>query len=107
MLTACSQGNGAPPPDPENLVECALAGAGAFERTCAIESSVGAEGLVLTVLHPQGGFRRFTVVSDGRTVSSADGAQLASVTPREDGIEVTVGLDRYRIPAKAMSHDAQ
>lgn len=107
LLTACSQGNSAPQSDPESLIECALAGAGTFDRTCAIERSESADGLVLTVLHPEGGFRRFTVANDGRTLTVADGAQVASVVPADDAIEVAVGLDRYRIPPKALSHDAQ
>lgn len=106
LLTACSQGNGTQPPGPESLIECALAGAGAFARTCAVERSVGADGPILTVLHPEGGFRRFALV-DGVTVAVADGAQAASLTMREDGVEVAVGLDRYRIPSRILNHDGQ
>ena len=40
LLAACSQGAGeAPAADPDDLIECAVAGAAAFVRDCAIERS--------------------------------------------------------------------
>ncbi|MBO9517316.1 MAG: hypothetical protein J7493_04555 [Porphyrobacter sp.] len=89
------------------MIECALGGAGDFERTCAVESSRKGNELTLTVLHPNGGFRRLAVADGGQTISAADGAQVASSIKSGDGIEVTIGLDRYRLPAKFLSHDAQ
>ena len=45
-------------------------------------------------------YRRLLVTRDGRGVVTADGAEQASVTPLNGGlIEVTVGGDRYRLPA--------
>lgn len=94
-LTACSS----EPEVPRDLIECALGGSGAFEKVCEVERSKGAEGLELTVRHPDGGFRRFVVTSDGSGVAVADGAEPAVVSVGEGSIEVTVGADRYRLPA--------
>ena len=105
LLTACSQENAAPSPDPASLIECALAGAAAFKRECAGERRETAHGGVLTVLHPNGGFRPFALADDGQSLTAADGAQTASVMKHEEAFEVTVGLDRYRIPPGALSRD--
>lgn len=82
------------------LVPCALAGAGEFGIDCTLDRERTAAGLVLTVRHPDGGFRRLLVTGDGRGVIAADGAEQAVVTPLGDrGIEVALGGDRYRLPA--------
>ena len=83
----------------DNLIDCALADAEAFARDSAVERSEVDETLFLTVRHPDGAFRRFEVLSDGRGVAAADGAETAQVSAIEDGIEVAVGSDRYRFPA--------
>ena len=52
------------------------------------------------VRHPDGGFRRLRIVQDGRGLVSADGAEEAKLVIIDKGlIEVTVGDDRYRLPA--------
>jgi hypothetical protein len=84
----------------DGRVACAVAGATEFSRSCQIETTETGTGLVLTIRHPDGGFRRLQVVKDGRGVIAADGADLAEVTPlnpRE--IEVLIAGNRYRIPA--------
>lgn len=81
-------------------VECRIAPATAFDRTCVIERTSGSDGLVLTVRHPDGGFRRLLVTKDGRGVIAADGAEPATVALQGDkGILVTIGEDGYRLPA--------
>ena len=81
-------------------VECAVEVAAEFARVCAVERITGAEGLVLTLRAPSGGFRRLLVTRDGRGVVAADGAEPAQVTPlAPDRIEVAIGPDRYRLPA--------
>ena len=102
MLAACSQGATEAPaadPDDDNLIECAVAGAAAFARECLVEQSRVDGAPILVVRHPDGGFRRLEVMSDGSGIATADGAQPAAVTRREDGVEVAVGTDRYRLPA--------
>ena len=84
----------------DGKVECARAGAAAFERICTIERSDGAQGRIITLRGPDGGFRRLLITRDGRGVIAADGAEPARVTPlSSDRIEVAIGRDRYRLPA--------
>ena len=81
-------------------VPCALHGTGAFEVSCSVERIVSGDGLVLVVHHPDGGFRRLLVTTDGRGVVTADGSETALVSVVNPGtIEVAVGDDRYRLPA--------
>lgn len=81
-------------------VICARAGSDDFARRCTLERTKDAQGLILTVRHPDGAFRRLLVTKDGRGVIAADGAEMAKVTVRSaDEIEVMLGGDRYRLPA--------
>ncbi|MEH3036335.1 MAG: hypothetical protein PGN23_07590 [Sphingomonas adhaesiva] len=84
----------------DGRIKCALAGSDAFQRICMVDRETSERGLVLTVHHPDGGFRRLLVTKDGRGVTAADGAEPASVAivdPHE--IEVALGNDTYRLPA--------
>ena len=110
LLAACDAPDAAGAPqaaDPDDLIECAVNGAETFARDCVVERTPGDEGLILTVRHPDGGFRRFEVTDDGTGVVTADGAQAAEVSLREDGIEVAVGTDRYRFPATIADDDGR
>jgi hypothetical protein len=107
LLGACSADANQTPPDPDDTIECALAGAAAFARDCAVERSLEEGALVLVVRHPDGGFRRFEVLTDGRGLATADGADPAKIAPRGEGIEVAVGLDRYRFPATVAASDGK
>jgi hypothetical protein len=101
LLAACSQAateDAAIAADADAMIECALAGVADFARLCAVERTQAEGAPILVVRHPDGGFRRFEVMSNGSGVATADGAQPAAVTPRDDGIEVAVGTDRYRLP---------
>jgi hypothetical protein len=91
---------GADAPAGAEKIDCAVNGALRFERVCVVERTTGGEGLVLTVRHPSGGFRRLQVTRDGRGVIPADGAEGAVVQILDDAhIEVAIGSDRYRLPA--------
>jgi len=84
----------------EGKIECAPPGARAFAFACAIDRTQTQDGLFLTLRHPDGGFRRLLVTTDGRGVVAADGAEPAKVTPLgADMIEVALGGARYRLPA--------
>ncbi len=84
----------------EGKIECAPPGAAAFGFVCGIDRMQTQDGLFLTLRHPDGGFRRLLVTSDGRGVIAADGAEAAQVTPLgHDLIEVALGGARYRLPA--------
>ena len=81
-------------------IGCAVAGAGDFTRVCTIDRVAEPDGLILTIRHPDGGFRRLRVTRDGRGVVAADGSEAVGVGIAGDNqIEVTVGKDRYRLPA--------
>ncbi len=82
------------------VVPCALGGAKTFKPECAVERTVAGDGLMLILHHPDGGFRRLLVTTDGRGVVTADGSDQASVAVIDPGtIEVAVGDDRYHLPA--------
>jgi len=81
-------------------IYCALDGASEFRLGCMLERTRGQDGLVLTLHHPDGGFRRLLVTGDGRGVIAADGAEPAIVSPvSADTVEVAIADDRYRLPA--------
>ena len=78
-------------------VECRIGGAAAFERSCRLDR-VGDD---LILRKPDGGFRRLQVVTDGRGVIAADGAERARVTiVAGDAILVEIGDDAFRLPAR-------
>jgi hypothetical protein len=99
-------GCGRPQGDPEpemRTIDCALAGATAFAAQCRVETA----GDVLIVHQPDGGFRRLRKVADGRGVIAADGVEDAHVAWIADGrLEVTLGQDRYRFPARTRPDNA-
>ncbi len=81
-------------------IACALQGVAEFSETCALSQSSTARGTILTLSAPDGGFRRLLVTNDGQGVIAADGAEPAVITPFSAGaIEVSIGGDRYRLPA--------
>ena len=106
-LGACSSSGAEAPPvaSGKEYIACALAGMARFESDCAVERNREGETLFLTVRHPDGGFRRFEVLGDGRGVTPADGMQAADVKLSGDLLELTVGGDRYRFPVTATKQD--
>lgn len=88
-------------------IACGRDGDTVLQADCKVERTPTQDGLILTVRHPDGGFRRLRVTKDGRGVIAADGAQAAKVTivgPHE--IEVALGGDRYRLPATVAGQPA-
>jgi len=84
----------------DSRVACALGSETEFAEKCDVERVQNGEKRELVLRHPDGGFRRFEIVTDGRGLIAADGAEQAVVTPLADGrIQLSVGDDRYRIPA--------
>lgn len=98
------EGAGAGAASGQALIDCATDGSRQWERACTVETRQGADGPIVVVRGPDGGFRRLAITSDGRGVVAADGAEPALVTPAgEDLIEVAIGNDRYRLPATVKS----
>lgn len=84
-------------PVDDGKADCALGGSQEWAHGCVVERA----GKMLTLRHPDGGFRRFHVLDDGRGLEAADGAEAAKLTILDDKqIEVVAGGDRYRLPAQ-------
>lgn len=82
-------------------IDCKVGGAASFVPDCFVEDAREGEKGFLTVRHKDGAFRRFEMVDDGRGVIAADGADEASAQWSSEGVlEVAVGGDRYRFPAR-------
>lgn len=113
LLAGCERTQPAPQPparpvtsaaEEDYRIDCRIGSATQFERFCSYERSDSAEGPVLTVRKPDGGFRRFLVASDGRGLVAADGAEPARVSIIADNrIEVSIGGDSFRFPARVRS----
>lgn len=106
LLAACSQdtadtahasGTG------ENIA-CAVNGAAEFSDSCVVERSEQDGRKLLVVRHPDGAFRRFDILADGRGLAVTDGAEEAQLVLNSDLLDVAVGRDRYRFPAKREGH---
>jgi hypothetical protein len=90
----------------EGKIECALAGSATFERTCTTEQIAASDGKILVIRHPDGGFRRFDILTDGRGLAPADGFDETRISLLDDGmIEVSSGDDKYRLPAQIKGKD--
>lgn len=90
----------------EGRIPCALGKGTAFDLTCTIDRNQTQDGLILTIRHPDGGFHRLRVTTDGRGVIAADGASQATVSIIDkDAIEVHIDDARYRLPAKIRGTD--
>jgi hypothetical protein len=84
----------------DDRIACAVGGAETFAPVCTFDRTSSPDGTTLTLRHPDGGFRRLLVTSDGRWVVAADGADPAEVTVvGAQEIEVSLAGDRYRLPA--------
>ncbi|WP_368389853.1 hypothetical protein [Sphingobium sp. AS12] len=84
-------------PVDDGKADCAIGADAAWARDCLIERA----GDLLTIRHPDGGFRRFRVLADGRGLEAADGAETARLQIVEAGlVEIRIGGDRYRLPVK-------
>ncbi len=107
LLAGC--GSEAPPEVAEGgeHVACAVGGAKDMRPVCAVEREQRDGALFLVVRHPDGGFRRFEVLRDGRGVAAADGADPAQVTLTGSAIDVEVAGDLYRFPVTVKTDAAK
>ena len=98
LISGCGERSGQLPVEAD-AIPCAIGEGAAMAEGCSVERKAGADGTVLTIRQPDGGFHRLRVAADG-SIASADGAEPAQVTPVGDGkIDVAVGHARYRLPA--------
>jgi hypothetical protein len=98
LLAAC---DAAPQADRDDRIECQAEGEARFARSCTVETADTADGRMVTIRKADGGFRRLRVTTDGSGVVAADGAERTRVTALPDRrIEVEIGGDRFRLPAR-------
>ncbi|GAA4643652.1 hypothetical protein GCM10023115_16120 [Pontixanthobacter gangjinensis] len=107
LLASCSADVDQPQAEAgAETIECALGESGDFSATCQVERAT-ADGLnLLVVRHPDGGFRRFEQLTDGRGLAEADGAEILVRSLQGDLLEVAIGPDRYRFKAQKQNADA-
>lgn len=81
-------------------IDCLLSGKA---TTCKVETVIENGVKLLVVRHPDGGFRRFRAVSDGRGVVPADGSESAAGEWTADHrFAVSVRGNRYLFPAREL-----
>ncbi len=107
LLAACGgdgAGDAAGQATEADRIDCALAGKKEFKRACTTETMPGEKGRMLVIRHPDGGFRRFNILTDGRGLAPADGFDETSIRILGGGmIELASGDDIYRLPADIKS----
>lgn len=102
LLGACSSGDGGTRGEP---IECAIGSVAQMVRECRLERS--GEAARFVVHHPDGGFRRLVLSPDAKGLVPADCADEARNRLSQGMIELSIGQDRYRIPADMVKHDGQ
>ena len=80
-------------------IACAPDGAQSFDATCSVERGEVEGKILLTVFHPDGGFRRFEQLPDGSGLAAVAGADAVTQTLSGDILEVSLAGNRYRFPA--------
>jgi hypothetical protein len=90
----------------DSRVRCAPAGAKDFTPDCMREVAKGPDGEVWIIRHPDGGFRRFVLIEEGRRIATADGSEEVKAHRVGPDLEVRVGNDRYLFPAAPASQSA-
>jgi len=80
-------------------IECALGEGSEFGADCMVEREEIDGQRVLTVRHPDGGFRRFVQLEDGRGLAELDGADEVTRSLEETTLVIAVGPDQYRFDA--------
>lgn len=100
-VAACAKPASEPPAG--EMVACALDGSAQFTQVCSVDRS----GAQVTVRRPDGGFRRFEIVTDG-SIAVLDGADGVRETVLANGmIEVQIEGDRYRLKREASGSAAK
>ena len=91
-------GAGTPAEASAEHIACAVGDAD-YADVCTIERAATSDGTLLTIRHPDGGFRRLRMSTDGRSIVAADGALPTAILAHSDtGTEVAIGDARYRLP---------
>ena len=84
-----------------DTIPCALNGATEMQTICKHSVIGSGDAAQLLLEGPEGDFRRFTILTDGRGLEPSDGAEPATIKLLDGGkIEVAVGDDIFVLPAK-------
>lgn len=105
-VAGCSSGQAPDVAQGSEHIACALGRTAQFVPVCAVDRAAQGAEKTLVVRHPDGGFRRFAVLTDGHGLAAADGAAIAQVAIAGGLLEVRVDDDRYRFPFTVKSHAA-
>ena len=92
--------------DAQGQILCATGGEKILQRKCQADRTAGPDGGTLVIRHPDGGFRRFKIVTDGRGIVPADGAEKAQISMAGKGfLKVAIGGDQYLVPVTIRHFD--
>lgn len=86
-------------------IACAVGGASDLKEVCSVQRITADDVVQLVVHHPDGGFRRFEIRSDGTGLAPADGADDAQREVGNGTLDLTVSGDTYRFPATIETDD--
>jgi hypothetical protein len=115
-LAACSSGgdagdsvgtDGASAASAAQTVPCALAGSRSFTAQCGLETSTSDGKSIVTLRHPDGGFRRLIALDGGKRYAAADGSDEVVLEVNGAEIEVTLGDDHYLLPGPTSADAAK
>src|SRR3990170_977074 len=81
--------------DGAQRIECAVGPGSEFGPDCLVEREERDGVIVLVVRRPDGGYRRFVQLEDGRGLEVADGADEATLRYSQGVLEVSVADGRY------------
>lgn len=87
---------GTPAGDPGERIACAV-GSAPLSEVCMIDRTPDGADTIVTVRHPDGGFRRLRQSASGQ-ITAADGALPAAVSVGDGVADITLGDARYRLP---------
>ena len=116
VLAACSSGgdagdsvgtDGASATSAAQTVPCALAGSRSFTAQCGLETSNSDGKSIVTLRHPDGGFRRLIALEGGKRYAAADGSDEVVLEVNGAEIEVTLGDDHYLLPGPTSADAAK
>ena len=86
-------------------IECAIGRGAPLASDCLVERAVRDGEVLLIVRRPDGGYRRFVQLGEGRGVAAADGADEASASFADGVLDVRIADERYRFPARETPGD--
>jgi hypothetical protein len=97
-VAACSPGQEADMSAIKESVPCAFGEAKIANINCPVERSTVDGKTILTIIHPDGGFRRLEMIDGGKSYVAADGFEEIQGGPNGKDIEIILGDAHYVLP---------